>query len=172
MCAAQKQLWQHSEKFGVFCLVKTVFFPELSHFKLLVLMSARRKANWVCTLAEVILGYQSKIPSKHCPKFYSSLWQLWLWLPCSQPTVSVAPSLSAASFCLPLSFAVTFSFAFSSSLTHSFWVPNWPVSPPPPLVCIPHMSLSDCTLCSYLEKRLLCCDCRDFQVFGFNEVSY
>lgn len=77
----------------------TVFFPETSRIKLLALMPVRRKMSCASTLVEVMPGYQSKIPSKHCPKFYSSLWQLWLWLPCLRPAVRPLPMLCTLSCC-------------------------------------------------------------------------
>lgn len=42
----------------------TVFSPETSRIKLPALMPVRRKVNCASTLVEVILDYQSKIPSK------------------------------------------------------------------------------------------------------------
>lgn len=49
-------------------LAMTVFFPETYRFKLLALMSVRRQVKCGSTLVEVILCYQSKIPSKQ-PNF-------------------------------------------------------------------------------------------------------
>lgn len=157
----------------------TIFFPKTSPIKLQALVSVRRKANCASASVEVILGYQSEITSKHCPKFYSSLWQLWLWLPCSWPTVRVAPSLAAVSSCSSLflllsvfvstsclsvsfslyAFCLSFFFfffhlLFSLTYVHSLQMSNWSVLPPLPPVCVPHRSLRDCLMISPAEKTL------------------
>lgn len=142
MCTAQRQLWQHFEKFRLFCLQWQFSPPQTSHIKLLALMSASRKDNCASTLVEVILGYQSEIPSKHCPKFHFSMWQLWLWLPSSWPTVSVGLSLAAGALAVslpPSLFHSVFAchvFFFPLLLSLFLWMANWPVHLPLPLVCV------------------------------------
>lgn len=158
MCTAQRQLWQHFEKFRLFCLQWQLSPPETSHIKLLALMSVSRKDNCASTLVEVILGYQSEIPSKHCPKFHFSMWQLWLWLPSSWPTVSVGLSLAAGALSVslpPSLFRSVFArhvFFFPLPLSLFLWMANWPVPLPLPLV---YRTLSGtvCALCSCLQEK-------------------
>lgn len=113
-------------------------------------MSVRRKVNCASTLVEVIPGYQSKIPSKqpHCTPtcdscdcgfpvhglLLVSVWQLEL-------SLSLCLTLR---LCTSLSLPPLASFFFSLSLTLLFC--DWqidrrpPLPPPPPLVCVPHLS--------------------------------
>lgn len=98
----------------------TVFFPETSHFKLHALMSVRREAYCWSIPVEVILGYQSKVPSNqlnftptcdscdcgfpvHGLRLASAyLWQL-------EPSLSVRLSL-----CLTLRLCMSLSLSLSS----------------------------------------------------------
>lgn len=149
----------------------TVCFPETSRIKTACLNASEEEVrNCSCTLVEVILGYRSKIPSEHCPKLSSSLWQLWLWLPCWWPTVSIGLSLAAGalSYSLPLSLSHSLSlyvvFSFALCLTLFFlWMAKWPVPPPPLLVCVPHLSV----WFMFLPAGK---DFKRFQVWSFNEV--
>ena len=126
MCSAQEQLWQHFQKCYLFAM--TVFYPETSHIKLLALISARRKASCASTLVEVILGYQSKKHLSIAPNFNSSLWQLWLWLPCSGPTVSVGLSLAAEALSFSLSHTMSLCVTFSVSLCLFFFFLSFSLS--------------------------------------------
>lgn len=86
----------------------TVSFSETSCFKLLMLMSVRRKANCAGTLVEVILDCQSKIPSKQ-PNFTLTCDSCDCGFLSSWPAVSVSLSVAAgalfflfSSLCLSL----------------------------------------------------------------------
>lgn len=141
-------------------------------------MSARRKGNCEGTLVEVILGYQSKIPSKQqnfaptfdsCDTGFASAW----------PAVSVSLSLAAGapSFPLPLSlFVFACHFVSLSFLNLSPTLCEWQLVRRPhllPLPLLPHTSLRNCALFFflYLLKTLQgVLRFWRFQVLSFNEV--
>lgn len=129
MQAEEMQLWQHFlDILFILFLQWPSSFPKHLLLNCMRWCQWGRKANCASASVEVILGYQSEITSKHCPKFYSSLWQLRLWLPCSWPTVRVAPSLAAVSsrsslFLLLSVFVSTSVFPYYSPLMPFFFSP-------------------------------------------------
>lgn len=125
-------------------------------------MSVGKKSHCGGILVGVILGYQSKLPSKRlnftptcdsCDCGFpvqglllvsAYLWQL-------EPSLSLCLSLCLTlCLCMSLSLSRSVPFFISLTLSLSLWMANWPVPTPPPH---PHTHLLGTVLCSLLELR-------------------
>lgn len=177
MCTAQKQLWQ---QFQIFCFLfilftMTVSSSETSRFKLLALMSARRKGNCAGTLVEIILGYQSKIPSKQ-QNFTPTFDSCDTGFPSAWPVVSVSLSLAAGapslSSPLSLSLHVTLSLSIFSICPPLSVNGKWSSAPTSSPCLYSPTPLSGTVLYFFNLQKTLQGVLRfwRFQVLSFNEV--
>lgn len=116
-CVPHRSSCDNSSRYSVYFVYDdSFFFGNIPFFKLLALMSARRKGNCEGTLVEIILGYQSKIPSKQqnftptfdsCDTGFARAW----------PAVSVSLSLAAGAPSFPLSLSLSLSLHVTLSLS-------------------------------------------------------